>query len=100
MSATLSLDGESVLSTFSKDEKIATRCTLSRRETEVFKLIGAGCTSKEIAVELHISKETVSGYRKQICHKLCVHSTAELIAYSLQYLQGSAAPSGGGLTVP
>ena len=49
------------LSTFFKEEKIAIRCTLSRREIEVFKLIGRGCTSKEIAVKLHISKETVSG---------------------------------------
>ena len=68
---------------------------LSKREEEVLKFIGEGYTSKEIAAQLQISKETVSGYRKQICRKLRLHSTAELIAYSVRYLQTNPPPHEG-----
>ena len=68
---------------------------LSKREEEVLKMIGDGCTSKEIAAHLNISKETVSGYRKQICRKLRRHSTAELVAYAVRYLQNYPPPHEG-----
>jgi len=56
---------------------------ISKRECDILQLIGKGRTSKEIAWELHLSKQTVSSYRKNICRKLDIHSTAELIAYAL-----------------
>jgi len=62
--------------------------TLSRRELEVLALIGSGQTTKEIATVLSLSCHTVSDHRRNICHKLGVHSTAELVALglSLQHL--------------
>ncbi len=62
------------------------RGLLSKRELDVLRLIGTGRTSKEIAVELHLSKETIASYRKQICRKLGTHSTAELIVYAIRKL--------------
>lgn len=57
---------------------------LSQREKAVLALIGTGKTSKEIALALRLSPATVADYRKQICHKLPLHSTAEVIAYALR----------------
>lgn len=53
---------------------------LSARELEVLSLIGAGKTTKEIAGTLRLSCYTVADHRRHICHKLRIHSTAELIA--------------------
>lgn len=52
---------------------------LSRREQQILALIGAGMTSKEIGAALRLSYLTVGSYRKNICRKLGVGSTAELI---------------------
>jgi len=43
---------------------------LSRREAEIFALIGEGLTSKEIGTRLHISEHTVQAHRKRIAAKL------------------------------
>jgi DNA-binding CsgD family transcriptional regulator len=61
--------------------------TLSKREREILKMIGQGRSSKEISVELRLSKETIGSYRRDICRKLGVHSTAELIAYAIRVFQ-------------
>jgi DNA-binding CsgD family transcriptional regulator len=63
---------------------------LSKREVEVLRLIAEGRTSREIASNLHISKDTVSSHRKRICHKLGIHSTAQLILYAVSWLQANA----------
>jgi DNA-binding CsgD family transcriptional regulator len=54
---------------------------LSQRELAVLALIGTGKTSKEIAAELQLSIETIGSYRKSLCKKLNLHSTAELAVY-------------------
>ena len=43
-------------------------------------LIGRGLQTKEIANILRISPNTISNYRKALCKKLAVHSTAHLAA--------------------
>jgi DNA-binding NarL/FixJ family response regulator len=43
---------------------------LSKRENEVFRLIGAGLISKEIAGELGLSAHTVNVFRKRIAGKM------------------------------
>ena len=53
---------------------------LTPREREIYRLIGRGKTSKEIAAALNLSVQTVANHRKNICSKLGVHSTAELVA--------------------
>jgi DNA-binding CsgD family transcriptional regulator len=54
---------------------------LTHREREVLTLIGEGQTTKEIAIQLKISQETIGNHRKSICRKLDAHSTAKLAAY-------------------
>ena len=58
--------------------------SLTAREWQVMVLIGNGKTSKEIAVLLGISPETVGNYRKNLCRKLNAHSTAELVASAVR----------------
>jgi excisionase family DNA binding protein len=53
---------------------------LTTRELGVIGLIGRGKTTKEIAKELFISAETVREHRKNLCRKLGLHSTSELVA--------------------
>ncbi len=52
---------------------------LTLREQEVLALVGRGLTSKEIALELNVSTDTIANHRKHICKKLDLHSTAELV---------------------
>ena len=55
---------------------------LTRREKEVLRLIGHGRSSKEIASALNVSVATVGNHRKNICRKMGLHSTAELVAFA------------------
>ena len=59
---------------------ITTPKALTDRELEVLCLIGRGKTSKEVSTVLGIRPETVRSHRRQICRKLSLHSTAELIS--------------------
>jgi DNA-binding CsgD family transcriptional regulator len=54
---------------------------LTPRELETLALIGQGKTSKEVATALSLSAHTIAHYRKGLCRKLNVHSTAELVAF-------------------
>lgn len=58
---------------------------LSKRELEVLKLIGDGCTSAEISNQLFIDIRTVDAHRSNIIHKLNLKSLSELIKYAVQY---------------
>lgn len=63
---------------------------LTPREQEVFRLLGRGLMSKEIASELGISTDTVSLHRKKIASKLRVHGS-ELLRLAALHL---VAPQG------
>ncbi len=52
---------------------------LSKRETEILKLVAQGKTAKEIAADLIVSVRTVETHRSNILKKLDVQNTAELI---------------------
>jgi DNA-binding CsgD family transcriptional regulator len=52
------------------------------RELEILALLGQGKTSKEIAVLLNLGVTTIASHRRNICRKLRIHSTAELIVYA------------------
>lgn len=56
---------------------------LSGRETDVLILVAKGCSSKEIADQLHISIHTVNSHRKNITHKTGIKSVAGLAVYAL-----------------
>ncbi len=52
--------------------------TLSDRELQVFRLIGQGRSTRQIAETLHLSIKTIESHRAHIKDKLRIESTAEL----------------------
>jgi DNA-binding CsgD family transcriptional regulator len=66
---------------------IAQAYALSARERELTRLILRGLSTGEIAVELHLSQNTVQDYLKSIFDKVGVRSRRELVAsiWSQQY---------------
>jgi len=57
---------------------------LGAREREVLCLVADGLRSAQIAARLGISSHTVDVHRRNIRHKLGLHSTAELTRYALR----------------
>ncbi|WP_162139841.1 helix-turn-helix domain-containing protein [Limisalsivibrio acetivorans] len=55
---------------------------LTVRECEILKLIAAGKTSRQIADELFISKNTVDTHRNKMLQKLNLTNTASLVGYA------------------
>lgn len=58
---------------------------LSDREFELFKLIGDGLTTHDIAERLHLSPKTVDAHRANIKDKLNFHSASELVSYAARW---------------
>jgi DNA-binding NarL/FixJ family response regulator len=58
---------------------------LSDRELEVFRLIGQGKKTQEIAAQLHLSVKTVETYRNRIRQKLDLSDGAALARCALQW---------------
>lgn len=58
---------------------------LTRRETEILKLIVQGKMNKEIASELHISLNTVLTHRKNIITKTGIKTVSGLTFYCIQH---------------
>ena len=56
---------------------------LSDRELEVFRLIGRGRGTRQIAEELHISIKTVESYQAHIKEKLSLRSARELVQHAI-----------------
>ena len=59
--------------------------SLSDRELEVFRRIGEGRATREIAEELHLSIKTVETYQAHIKEKLSLRSGRELIQHAIQW---------------
>ena len=59
---------------------------LSKRELEIFELIGRGCETSEIARKLFISPKTVSTHYENIKHKLGLDSKTELVRHAVTWL--------------
>jgi len=59
--------------------------SLSDRELEVFRLIGEGRATREIAEELHLSVKTVETYQAHIKEKFSLRSGRELIQHAIQW---------------
>ena len=57
---------------------------LSKRESEILRLLVSGKPAKAIARDLCLSAQTISTYRARILKKFGLHSTAELIRYAIQ----------------
>jgi DNA-binding NarL/FixJ family response regulator len=57
---------------------------LTTREREVLQLVAEGKSTKQIALELHVSTKTIEANRRQIMEKLNIHSVAELTKYAVR----------------
>ena len=60
--------------------------TLSDRELEIFKMIGQGKTTRQIAGDLHLSIKTVETHRENIKSKLNIVNAAELSREAVQWV--------------
>jgi DNA-binding NarL/FixJ family response regulator len=60
---------------------------LTDREFEIFRLIGQGLSSKEIAVQLAISIKTVGTYRERIKEKLDLKNSGELLRHAVVWVE-------------
>jgi DNA-binding NarL/FixJ family response regulator len=64
---------------------------LSNREFEVFRMLGEGRTTKEIADRLHLSAKTVAVHRGHIKEKLGVKSATELMHQAVRWVESGGA---------
>ena len=64
---------------------------LTDRELEVFHLIGAGRTTRQIADYLHLSMHTVQAYREFIKAKLSLPNSTQLVQHAVHWHCHSAA---------
>jgi DNA-binding NarL/FixJ family response regulator len=60
---------------------------LSDRELEVFRFLGQGSTTREIAESLHLSVKTVETHRAHIMDKLNLGGATELLRYAVHSLE-------------
>jgi DNA-binding NarL/FixJ family response regulator len=67
------------------DETRPALATLSDRELEVFRLVGVGHSTRDIAGELHLSVKTVETHQAHIKEKLSLHSARELVQYAIEW---------------
>jgi DNA-binding NarL/FixJ family response regulator len=58
---------------------------LTDRELEVFRLIGEGHGTRQIAEALHLSVKTVESYQAHIKEKLCLRSARELVQHAVEW---------------
>ena len=59
---------------------------LTDRELEVFRLIGQGKTTRQIAKELYLSIKTIESYRSHIKDKLDLANASELVQRAIQWV--------------
>jgi DNA-binding NarL/FixJ family response regulator len=60
---------------------------LSDRELQVFRLIGQGRSTRQIAETLHLSIKTIESHREHIKQKLSIESSAELAQRATQWVE-------------
>jgi DNA-binding NarL/FixJ family response regulator len=61
--------------------------TLSNRELQVFRLIGAGRRTREIAPILHLSPKTIESYREHLKQKLDIDGGPELVRRAVRFAE-------------
>ena len=60
---------------------------LTDRELEVFRLIGSGLSTREIAERLKLGIKTIGTYRDRIKQKLCIKSATELTRRAVLWIE-------------
>jgi len=68
--------------TVQTDSRLA---ALSDRELEVFRLIGEGLGTRQIAEALHLSMKTVESYQAHLKEKLSLRTGRELMQHAIQW---------------
>jgi DNA-binding NarL/FixJ family response regulator len=58
---------------------------LTDRELEVFRLIGEGHGTRQIADELHLSVKTIESYQAHIKEKLALRNSRELLQHAIEW---------------
>lgn len=66
--------------------------TLSDRELQIYQMIGAGMSNRDIAPRLGISSKTVETHRENIKHKLGLKDGIALVQSATDWLRGRPAP--------
>lgn len=66
-------------------EKQTPMSKLSDRELEIYRLIGAGHATRQIADELHLSVKTVESYQAHIKVKLSLRTARELVQHAVEW---------------
>ncbi len=61
--------------------------SLSNRELQVFRLIGKGRTTREMAEDLSLSIKTIESHREHIKNKLIIESAAQLTLRATQWVE-------------
>ena len=72
--ASLAFDRVSALTRQIESRQVGDRARLTKRETEIVRLIDEGLTNKEIAAHLHIEVSTVKNHVHNILDKLHLHN--------------------------
>lgn len=65
---------------------------LSDREIEIFRLLGEGLTTREIAARLRIAFSTVETYRATIKRKLHLQDAAQLVSSATRFVASESPP--------
>jgi len=60
--------------------------TLSKRELQIFSLIGCGFSTKEIAGKLHVSPKTVDAHRDRIKRKIGISDNTRLVHRAVEWV--------------
>ena len=60
---------------------------LSQREFEVFRLIGEGKSTRQIAQQLHRSRKTIESHIERIKQKLEINSATELVHRAIRWME-------------
>jgi DNA-binding NarL/FixJ family response regulator len=70
--------------------------TLSDRELEVFRMLGQGKGTRQIARELNLTVATINSFRARIKEKLDIKSSSELMLHAMRHClqEGSASSVG------
>jgi len=64
--------------------------TLSDRELVVFRMLGQGKGTRQIAAEMEVTVATINSFRNRIKEKLNLKTSTELMLHAIQWVQGEA----------
>jgi DNA-binding NarL/FixJ family response regulator len=63
---------------------------LSDSELEVYRLLGQGRGTRQIAAALHLSFRRVKSHRSHLKRKLCLPTSPELVRHAVEWMHGQA----------